>query len=382
MGAGGSSKVDGDKSSSGGDKASSSRKHATNPDAERQAVVEEVLELYKGDNSGVNLKALATSLRSNRHPPPDPLLVQSLKEEICKRVYDACSNANREKLLQLVEKHGDKYAHAKLFYAEGLSPLMLASQKPHIENLEVITALLEKNVDPDQRNDFQSTALHYAAALQASAMPLVLLLEAGADPDPRNQVQASPAVLLLGNRLLDLRQQRSAMMLLKMNGMELNKPDYDGNSLVFHANLRSTGGLHAVLAADPAHADAAQTLTMGDKTVRKDVLKAIMDCSPAQLNLAIDGVDSSRLDGQSIVFYTDCETNWLSQAAHRNKLDWKKDLVRTLHILAETHPNFDIDRPVGHASTSTLMQYVRLTLTLTLTLNPNPNPDPNPDPKP
>ena len=355
MGAGGSSRKKGDgKASSEGRKSKDAKPNQT-CDAERQAVVQEVLELSNIEEpSHAKLKALTTSLRRNRRPPPDPLLVQSLDEAICKLVYEACSHGNEHSLLQLLEKHGDQYAHAKLFYAEGLTPLMLACENT---NIDVIATLIEKNANPNERNNFKSTALHYAASLQATAMPLVLLLEAGAEPDPSNQLQATPAFHLLSNRLLSLDQQRSGIMLLKCGGLDLNKPDYDGNSLVFHANLQTTGGLHAVLCANAALAETGKTLAMGDKIVRAEVLKALMDCSPPQLNSVIDGVDCAQLDGQSIVVYKDVETKWVSQAAHRNP-NWKTDLIRAIQIVSETHPHFDIDRHVDQASTSTLMQFM------------------------
>ena len=355
MGAGGSSRKGKDGAASSDGKKSKDRKKNQNCDAERQAVALKVLELSNIDEpSHAKLKALTTSLRRNRRPPPDPLLVQSLDGAICKRVYEACSSGNVHMLLQLLEKHGDQYAHAKLFYAEGLTPLMLACQNT---NIDVIATLIEKNANPNERNNFQSAAMHYAASLQATALPLVLLLEAGADPDPRNQLQATPAIHLLSNRLLNLDQQRLAMMLLKFGGLDLNKPDYDGNSLVFHANLQTTGGLHAVLCANPTLADTGMSLTMGSKIVRAEVLKALMDCSPPQLNSAINGLDATELDGQSIVVYKDIESKWVSQAAHRNP-NWKQDLIRALHIVGETHPHFDIDRQVDHGFTSTLMLFM------------------------
>ena len=203
MGAGGSSRKGKDGAASSDGKKSKDRKKNQNCDAERQAVALKVLELSNIDEpSHAKLKALTTSLRRNRRPPPDPLLVQSLDGAICKRVYEACSSGNVHMLLQLLEKHGDQYAHAKLFYAEGLTPLMLACQNT---NIDVIATLIEKNANPNERNNFQSAAMHYAASLQATALPLVLLLEAGADPDPRNQLQATPAIHLLQMHRTDQR---------------------------------------------------------------------------------------------------------------------------------------------------------------------------------
>ena len=87
---------------------------------------------------------------------------------------------------------------------DGDSPLHVS------RNIEDVRTLLKADADPNSRNDFGATPLHYAALMYKDSEIVEALLEAGADPNLQNEVGATP---LLAMKKMDSVQRSHARLL-------------------------------------------------------------------------------------------------------------------------------------------------------------------------
>ena len=150
----------------------------------------------------------------------EPWKSQTGKSEVMKR--DGSSDDRMKEFAKEREASREQFRSCRDFLREAAAAGIPNPHMSHLggcdgdrplhvsRNIEDVRTLLKADADPNSRNDFGATPLHYAALMYRDSEIVEALLESGADPNLQNEIGETP---LLAMKKMDSVQSSHARLL-------------------------------------------------------------------------------------------------------------------------------------------------------------------------